>query len=334
MKRNKISGLRLGRIIEISLALTLIGCDSRDKVFFSNQSAHEIDLLVDAADGAGDFNSRQFKTTDSVFVFADDLTGKSIGPGEVVAFNKRRPPFARNPVDWHKGADLVSIPFDDEYVLNYTIWIVDVNWANTVTNRTNETLDQLAYAGELFKSEGVGLLNGDVRVVDATGDPDAKDLRDCDVCGPNYSASLMNRIGFDNGLINIYLTRKVLGSRYNGAALIGGDQILMGMYAGSEDILVHEIAHCFTLEHTNDLNDHFDSKNVLQSGGNIFTKGKYFTEGQIFRIHFEPTSAINDTYSARSGLYTAFCFHSVSPTITCPRVQKRIWNDGSDWPAN
>lgn len=309
------------------------GCAGRDCIVFENVSGDEIGFMVDGADASGDFNSRVYTTSDATYELSYDVLGRSDDQEEVTAFSKRRPPFARNPASFQEGSDLVSIRFEDEITLDFTVWIVDVDSLNTVNNRTNETLDSLAYAEERWKAERVGLALGDVRVVDKTGDPQAHDLRDCETCGATYFSNLASEIGLDSGRINIYLTRKAVGSRYYGVAERGGDQIAMGMYTGGADLLMHEIAHNFTLQHTDNTDDHFDSKNVAVSIASIWNRRESFSEGQTFRAHFEPTSAINDTYSARPGLYTVSCTHSITATVACPRIQKRIWADDG-FPAN
>ena len=333
----KIHQLKHLVLLSTALLFTIVSCDGPDAIYITNQSPMEVGLLVDGADASGDFIDRTILTSATNYEFSEDIIPRSDGLGEIVAFNEGHPPFARNPISWREGKDLASIPFEDEIALNFTVWIVDVNINNTVNNRTNETIDALAYADERWLMERVGLKVGDIRFVDATGDSDANDLRDCEPCNSTYFDNLKNDIGFDAGRINIYLVRSAgpsWGRYYGRVNDIGGDQIIMGMFTGSEDLLLHEIAHNFFLEHVDDDDTNFDNKNVATSIGGSFNKRKYFTEGQTFRVHFHENSAINDTYNVRPGLYTTTCIHQNNSTITCPAVQKRIWSDDSNWPAN
>lgn len=321
----------------IGVALLLTGCDKPDTVIITNKFPLEVGIMIDGANSSTEFTGKTYITNDDNFEIPDDIIARGDGIGSLVAFNYRRPPFMRSPISWRSGLDIVAVPFEDEISLDFTVWIVDVDMLNTVTNRCNETLDALAYAEQKFVDEKVGLLVGDVRVVDMTNDSDAQDLRDCDPCNDAYFQDLKDDIGFDDGRINIYLVRKAnptWGRYYGRVNDIGGEQIIMGMYTGAEDLLIHEIAHNLKLEHV-DGNSNFDKKNVAISKGSSTKKRQYITEGQTFRMHFHEISAINDTYNARPGLYTTSdCDHSYSASTECPAVQKRIWSDGSNWPAN
>jgi hypothetical protein len=316
------------------LTLGCDGCDGPDKVVFENESGNEIGFWVDGADSTGTFNGKTFTTSDTVFEFSFEVLERPDDSEEVAAFTRGRPPFVRNPMTFHDGQDLVLIDFQDEIELDFSVWIVDVDWVNTVSNRENETIDALAYAEGIWDTERMGLKVGSITVHDATGDPDADDddVRDHEEDDDDYFENIASEIGFDADRINIYLVRKAFGSRYYGVAEVGGDQLAMGMYTGGEDLLIHEIGHNFSMEHV-DGDANFDSKNVGTSVGSVWTKRQFFTEGQTFRCHMEPGSAINDTYDARTGLYTIDCDHSSSATVGCPRIHKRIWADGS-FPAN
>jgi hypothetical protein len=53
----------------------------------------------------------------------------------------------------------------------------------------------------------------------------------------------------------------------------------------------------------------------------------YLTEGQIFRAHLRPGSAINAVYGLRAGLPVRNCDRDTL-AIDCPVIHKRIFNDG------
>lgn len=329
---NGRSWLLAGCMAATLLALGCDGCDGPDKVVFDNDSGSEIGFWVDGADSTGDFNGKTFTTNDTVFEFAFDVLARSDDSNEVAAFTRNRPPFVRHPAFFHAGEDLALVSFQDEIVLDFSVWIVDVDILNTVTNRENETIDALDYAEDIWEEERMGIRVGSITFHDATGDPDADDVRDHEEGQVGYTDDLASLIGFDAGKINIYLVRKTFGSRYFGLGEVGGDKIAMGMYTGGKDLLIHEISHNFSLEHTDD-DSNFDTRNVAISIGSIWTKRQHYTEGQTFRCHTEPGSAINATYNARPGQYTIDCSHSNDATVGCPRIQKRIWPDGS-LPAN
>ena len=59
---------------------------------------------------------------------------------------------------------------------------------------------------------------------------------------------------------------------------------------------------------------------------------QYLTEGQTFRAHTRPASALNAVYNARAGQPTRSCDRD-TPMLQCPLIRKRIWADGLH-PAN
>ena len=59
---------------------------------------------------------------------------------------------------------------------------------------------------------------------------------------------------------------------------------------------------------------------------------QYLTEGQTFRAHLRPNSAINQVFGLRPGLSTRNCDRDTL-TLDCPAITKRLWADGG-LPAN
>jgi hypothetical protein len=60
---------------------------------------------------------------------------------------------------------------------------------------------------------------------------------------------------------------------------------------------------------------------------------QFLTEGQLFRAHLEPGSAINSVYGVRPGQVTRSCADNAS-SRTCPPLAKRLWADGAGFPPN
>jgi hypothetical protein len=83
------------------------------------------------------------------------------------------------------------------------------------------------------------------------------------------------------------------------------------------------------LEHIDDLTTDFDVSNVMHSAS---WSRQYFTEGQTFRAHLRPNSAINSVYNSRAGLSIRNCDRDTL-TRECPPIRKRLWDDGA-FPAN
>jgi hypothetical protein len=174
----------------------------------------------------------------------------------------------------------------------------------------------------------MGLRFSNFEIVDATGDSDAATYF-------NFDCSLKNGIETDigktNGIINIYYVDRVDGGTGRGnACSIGSDFVAMASNTGDE-LLSHELGHDFGLTHI-DADTDFDQTNVMHSASNT---RQYMTEGQTFRAHVKPMSALNDAniYNARPGKPTRNCPRTTSNN-ECPRNNKRIWSDGASFPAN
>jgi len=140
--------------------------------------------------------------------------------------------------------------------------------------------------------------------------------------------SIAADIGARPGRINVYLVGLVDGSTSRGnACAIGGGFVAIAAGSGAE-LLAHELGHDFGLEHIDDLMADFSPTNVMHSASN---SRQYLTEGQIFRAHLRPNSAINQVFGLRPGLVTRNCDRDTL-TLDCPAIRKRLWADGGTPP--
>lgn len=304
------------------------GCSNPDTINFENDSGNDIGFFLDGRDVNGTFNDREFilQNNATSIDFTEDIIADQSFPGEIAAFTKNRMPAIINPVTFQEGTDVERVEFQNETFLPFTVWVLDVNATNTLPNRMTETLNGLVHADQIWQRERVGLRLGIVRFVNVSGSVGAATLRDYD--GPtdaDYFDQLTSFVGYDADRINIYLIRKVNGSRTSSYTNIGENQILMGMYTGATDNLVHQITHCFSLSDANE--SIFSSRNVAHRGGNPFTTRQYFSEGQVYRCHVNPSSAINDTYNARPGEYQIDCPDNVQ-SQSCPAIAESLFIDG------
>jgi hypothetical protein len=106
----------------------------------------------------------------------------------------------------------------------------------------------------------------------------------------------------------------------------GRDFIVMAERSGLE-LLSHEIGHSFSLGH-GDNDPLFDQSNVMHSAS---TRRQFLTEGQLFRSHYNSTSALRSVYGARTGPPRDCPDGIASPS--CPRLARRLWADGIFPPA-
>src|SRR5215471_3839744 len=252
--------------------------------------------------------------------------GPRSGAGEAITFSAHRP-VALQSVAWSTSAgdQTVSVPFAGEFNTPVTIWVLVGPY--TTTQQTALTLWQTAQ--QIYWDERLGV-SLQLEVVDATANPKASSWS-AFTCGTGNAnvAQIQSDIGMRPGRMNVYMVSLVDGSSSRGnACAIGGGFVAIASGSGAE-LLSHELGHDFGLEHIDDLTDSFDTTNVMHSASN---NRQFLTEGQTFRAHLRPNSAINSVFGLRSGMPTRACDRDTM-ILGCPWIAKRIWADGI-WPAN
>jgi hypothetical protein len=262
--------------------------------------------------------------------YATPIDSVSVGPrsgtGEAIAFSEHRP-VALQSVAWSTGGgdQIVNVPFANEFGTPVTIWVVTGPYSTM--QQTALTLWQTAQ--QIYWDERLGVQLS-LEVVDATANPKAATWS-AFACGTNNAnvTAIQSDIGLRPGRMNVYLVNLVDGSTSRGNACgIGGGFVAIAS-GSSADLLAHELGHDFGLEHIDDLLASFDTTNVMHSASNV---RQFFTEGQTFRAHLRPNSAINAVYGLRPGLTTRACDRDTM-LLGCPSIAKRIWADGV-FPAN
>ena len=273
-------------------------------------------LVRDGAAIAGANYQGYVTGTDTVGV------GPRAGTGEIITFSARRPPSVQA-ATWNTtaGDQTVTVPYAGEMQTPVTVWVVAGPYATT--QQTALLLAQTAQ--QVFTDERVGVRIAALEVVDATANPKAS-LWGSFTCGAANAnmAAIQSDIGVRPGRINVYLVGLVDGSTSRGqVCIVGGGFSTLAAGAGA-DLMAHELGHAFALEHIDDLTADFDTTNVMHSASNVRA---YFTEGQIFRAHLRPGSAINSVYSLRAGLPVRNCDRDTL-TVDCPVIHKRLFVDG------
>lgn len=304
-----------GCVVLFACVVPLGGCGA-DYVELSNASTGEKGILVDGQEGTFQ-NDKTLWSTDTKF-----LVGKfTTGPGEVVAFGNARPVAISTPFNWTGGKDTVNLAFSPRITLPVTVWIVQ----GPFIQQRDLAVDHWLTTSNIWVNERMGVSLNLFQIINATGDPDAPRFVAFDC---SMQAAIQTDIGRTAGRINVYWVNTVDGGTGRGQACnIGSDFVAMGSATGTE-LLSHEFGHDLALQHV-DGQTGFDQTNVMHSASNT---REFMAEGQLFRAHLRPVSALNAVYAARPGLPTRDCGHATANN-DCPSVLKRIWDDGA-FPAN
>ncbi len=224
-------------------------------------------------------------------------------------------------MNWTANRDEPNLNFSNVIKIPVKVWIVKGDFA---TQRAM-VINHCIYTANVWSTERMGVQFNPFEIVDATGDPDAPTYY-------NFTCALKSGIetdiGKDSNKINIYYVGTVDGGSSRGQACsIGSDFVAMGENTFS-DLLSHELGHDFGLFHT-DTHANFDQTGIMHSASSTRA---FISEGQLFRAHLLPGSALNAVYNARAGQPSRNCGHSTS-SATCPDIDKRIWVDGT-FPVN
>ncbi len=311
----------------LTIGLTIGGCDTVD---VQNVDGG-VGLFVDGADGDGPINDRARvgASTGSLLINVGNVSGASApNRNEVIAFGRRRAP-TRTDTPWTDDGDSFDAALGNQLQLPVTVWIVQ----GPFSEQRDHAIEACIRTAAIWDDERVGVRFSAFDIKNATNDPDIDgDILDS-VGGDNRNwDDFSDEIGFDEGRINIYWINTVDGSSGMGWSDFGG-RIVMGKNT-VDTLLAHELGHAFSLRHPINCNNgptaDFDDSNVMWQC--VSTEREFFTEGQVFRIHFNDESSVNALYNARAGEPTVDCIGSVA-NAECPDQLRRLWADGA-FPAN
>jgi hypothetical protein len=88
--------------------------------------------------------------------------------------------------------------------------------------------------------------------------------------------------------------------------------------------ILHEIGHMLALDDVRETASQWGSDPDENFMRHVSDSRKFFTEGQIFRMHFGWGSAIN-VFLNKHPSETRAC--DSSPALPCPKLNERVWPD-------
>ncbi len=301
-------------IVLLSVLMTTLGC--ADKVRIRNSAGEEHGLLVDGQSNSGHVNDRDRVST-SITIDVGKLRASS-STNEIIAFTKSRPVAIRDNVNWTTHRDIEEIAFSDKIYIPVTVWIVKGPYTDKLLKAGNAAV----YTIGIFDAENVGIGFSEFEIINKTSMTDASTYYNfAPTADPD---DWKNNVGWKDDRINIYYLETVSGSSTTGRAVGFSNFIVLGENFG-DIAVVHEIGHSFSARHKS--SPDFNKKCIMWPFYNTSDPFLYFSEGELFRMHVNSTSALNSVYNARPGLITRSCVGNVS-SDQCVDWRKRLWDDG------
>jgi len=272
----------------------------------------EVGILYDGANSLSSFNDRSrvmVASTTSASASFQNILSPAFGKS-VIAFGESRQPRLW-PANWTSSTNTIQVPLDNNLRFNVTVWIASGNFT---TQQTTAAAAILAL-NNTYKTEKAGVRVAFTTFVDATAIQGAAAMTEL-----NSAQDFQSRIGFNPREINIYVVDNVIGSTRAGVNYNGTPVIVLGQNGLIARLMEHEIGHAFVLWHVAGLAD-FNSENVMFP----IVSNSFLSEGQIFRMHFHPSSQLN-VFGLRPTQRVMVC--NEPATDECPANSRRLWTDG------
>jgi len=272
-------------------------------------------------------DTRKDRTTKRTLSFEDvDSSFK-----EVMVFRRDRAP-AFKQVTWTTAETLAFNSGHEELPLR--IWAICTDEQGTcpaLTATQQKTLGEkmVAHANSILTRERTGIklvppADGTL-ISDESGTPALtvhKTVTSCEV----FKQKAVGANKFAAGALNIYIVNKVEvngKSETSNACSNFMDAAVVGAKASSY-LILHEIGHMLALDHVNETASDWGSDPKENFMKDSSVTRKFFTEGQIFRMHLDKTSAINVLFNRHPG-DQRWC--ESSPVLPCPELHERVWEE-------
>jgi hypothetical protein len=320
--------LMIPALLTVAVALSLAAVDATVTLECANVPTAQCPsgtssgvLLISATDAIADTTTK------------GTLTFKNVDNSlkQAMAFRKDRAP-AYKQVTWTAAETLAFKGGHEELPLR--IWAVCTDAAGTcpaLTAARQETLGEkmVAHVNGVLTRERTGIKlvpppDGTL-ISDESGTPARTELKAAKGCAA-FKLDAVRLKKFTEGALNIYIVHTVElseGKASNFACTNFTDVAVVGA-TGSRDLILHEIGHMLALEDVWESRSAWGSDPEANFMRHMSETRKFFTEGQIFRMHLNQDSAIN-VLLKRHPSDKRWC--ESSPMLPCPKPNERVWQE-------
>ncbi len=303
------------KIAILFVVILALGC--ADKVVLINGSGNEHGLLVDGANSSGHVNDRK-RVSSNTKIDVGALESSS-STNDIISITKNRPVAIKENAAWTSGDDEESITFSNKINIPITVWIVK----GPFTAQRTKAINACIYTTGRFYAERVGIGFSQFEIIDKTGMSNVSNFYHFP--GSSDPQDWKDAVGWKDNRINIYYLETVSGSMTTGRAVNFTNFIVLGQNFG-DIAVVHEIGHSLSLRHKNA--PEFNTDCIMWPFYDTTDPWEFLSEGELFRMHVNTTSALNSEYSARPGKPQRSCVGNVSSN-ECVDWDRRLWNDGT-----
>ena len=263
----------------VVIEATALRNDETDVVVFRNASGPIRGVLVVRDDPNGWLEVLQEVTATDTVIPLQPIGSMDL---DVVVFPQSNPPL-RTSVSWTASIDTAVVELRPPFEVPVRF---DV-WEGPFEVRMEVIQNHMARTQEVWDREGLGIVFGEVTIVDHTES-------DHEISVGYLTACMQAGQG---PFILVKYIHDIAGFARGGLACMGSNLVYMtSRSVYYPHILAHEIGHLFALDHA--------SSGLMGTP----TMGQTLTDGEVFRAHFHQESAIN----------LLFGFHPPGVRRDCP----------------
>ncbi len=248
----------------------------------------------------------KFGLTDHSKEFADQPAAVNVGhveaglliANEVVAFTAdRAPAYKAVAGGWTAQPGAVTVNFSPLVNLPVKVWVLcaDPNCGPLPATASSEIVTKLAAANALFAAQSAGIsldLTGPNLITDLTANQ-AKKTAYQDFSTTQQCSAFPDLVtgNLDRHAMNLYVVRSVDNEFSRGDTCWLPNVMVLGhLFNGG--LVAHEVGHNHWLEHAEFFPElaTLGLKNIMHG---LSSQRAYFSEGEVYRMHFEKQSVLN-----------------------------------------